>query len=70
MKLSQEVVKMAFSKPKKKDYKLCEFCKIKPCMHVLKNEVEYGNFCRNYQADARKIANDKLQRKPYSIIPN
>ena len=53
---------MAFAKPKKKDYKLCEFCKIQPCMHVLKNEVEYGNFCRNYQADTRKIANDREAR--------
>lgn len=51
---------MAIPKPKKKDYKTCEFCQIQPCMHVLKNEVEYGRFCRNYRADARKIANDRL----------
>ena len=62
MKLSQEVVIMAFSKPKKKDYHVCEYCKIKPCMYVAKGEVEYGSFCRNYTADARKIANDREAR--------
>ena len=71
MKLSQEVVKMAIPKPKKKDYHVCEFCKLDPCYHRAKGEVEYGSFCRNYRADARKIANDKLSNgRAYCIIPN
>ena len=50
---------MAIPRPKKKDYKACEFCRISPCMYVRKGEVEYKTFCRNYIADTKKIAKDK-----------
>lgn len=59
---------MAIPRKKQKDYHVCEFCKFRPCMHVLKNEVEYGTHCRNYIGDARKIASDKLKRKTCHII--
>lgn len=53
---------MAFVKKKEKDYHICEFCKIQPCMFVLRGEVEYKTHCRSYTADTRKIANDKGRR--------
>ena len=53
---------MAIPRPKKKDYHVCEFCAMHPCMYVIKNEVEYGNRCRSYRADNKKIARDKGSR--------
>jgi hypothetical protein len=53
---------MAFIKKREKDYHICEFCKIKPCMFEARGEVEYNSFCRNYIADSKKIANDKGRR--------
>ena len=50
---------VAFAKRKEKDYHVCEFCKIKPCMFEVRGEVEYGRFCRNYAADTKKISSDK-----------
>ena len=53
---------MAFVKRKEKDYHVCEFCKIQPCMFEMRGEVEYKTFCRHYAADTRKIAKDKSKR--------
>ncbi len=61
---------MAIPKKTKKDYRICEFCKIQPCMFVAKGEVEYGTHCRNYIGDTRKISNDKMKRKTYVFLPN
>ena len=59
---------MAMPKPAKKDYKVCEFCKISPCMYVATGEVEYGRFCRNYIADSKKIDNDKKTKKVKFVV--
>ena len=53
---------MAIPRPKKKDYHVCEFCVMNPCMYVRKGEVEYGNRCRSYRADTKKIERDRATR--------
>ena len=59
---------MAIPRPAKKDYKVCEFCKMNPCMYVRTGEVEYGDKCRSYIADARKISNDKEVKKVKFVV--
>jgi len=59
---------MAIPRPKKKNYKDCEFCKISPCMYVAKGAVEYGTFCRNYIADAKKIKNDRDVKRTKFVV--
>ena len=61
---------MAIPRPKKKDYKICEFCKLYPCMYVTNDEVEYRTHCRSYSADSRKIKNDKMTKRTYACLPN
>ena len=46
-------------RPPKKDYHVCEYCKIKPCMYEAKGEVEYRTHCRHYRADAEKIRRER-----------
>lgn len=46
-------------RPPKKDYHVCEYCKIKPCMYELKGEAEYRTHCRHYKADTAKIKKEK-----------
>ena len=48
-----------FRKERKKDYHICEYCKMHPCMYVIKGEVEYKTFCRHYQANTDKIKREK-----------
>lgn len=43
----------------KKDYHVCDYCKMNPCMYVIKGEVEYGDHCRHYQADTERIRKEK-----------
>ncbi len=61
---------MAFQKKKEKDYHVCEFCKIKPCMFEICDEVEYKTHCRNYSADAKKISEDKLKGRSKGFVVN
>ena len=32
-----------------------------PCMYVKTGDIEYGNRCRSYIADKKKIENDKMR---------
>ena len=61
---------MAIPRPPKKDYHECTFCKMYPCMYVKTNDIEYGNRCRNYMADNKKIDKDKMSgnKSKYSFL--
>lgn len=59
---------MAFAKKREKDYHVCEFCKMNPCMFTILGEVEYKTHCRSYAADTKKITNDKRAR-PRGFVP-
>ncbi len=58
---------MAVSRKKKKDYHVCEFCKMHPCAYTILGEVEYGTHCRSYVTDTKKIENDKRKGEPLSL---
>ena len=61
---------MAIKRAVKDDYKRCEFCKMNPCFLVATKSVEYGDRCRHYTADTKKIKNEraKRERKSYSFL--
>ena len=59
---------MAIKRAAKDDYNRCEFCKMNPCFLVATNSVEYGNRCRHYSADVKKIQNERAKGKRYSFL--
>lgn len=58
---------MAIPRPPKKDYGVCEFCVMNPCMYVAKGEVEYKTKCRSYRADTKKISADRKKKKYFAV---
>lgn len=59
---------MAIPRKREKDYHVCEFCKIYPCMYTICGDVEYKTHCRSYMANTKKIANDKINKKTRSVV--
>ena len=59
---------MAIPRPKKDTYVRCEFCKKNPCFLVAIGEIEYGDRCRHYSADVKKISNERAKGKSYSFL--
>lgn len=59
---------MAIKRPKKDDYKRCEFCKMHPCFLVATNAVEYGDRCRHYAEDSKKVRDERAKGKSYSFL--
>lgn len=48
-----------FRKATRKDFHVCEYCKMHPCMYVAKGEVEYRDHCRHYTANTEKIKKER-----------
>ena len=42
-----------------KNFRTCEYCKVRPCWYRSNNEVEYGDHCRHYKEDKLKTQVEK-----------